>query len=357
MLQCTRAGEQTATPKHPFPMNDLTQPFKRLPVALIGTGSYVPERRLTNADLEKMVDTSNEWIIERTGIEERRIAAPDEKTSDMATKAAQRAIEAAGVTPEEIDLIIVGTVTPDTFTPSTACYVQANLGAANAAAFDISAACSSFLFALKTAVQYIGCGQAKTALIISSEKLSHIVNWEDRSTCVLFGDGAGAAVLQAGKGGETDSAILASDIGSDGTLTDLLKVPGGGSAIPTTEENISEKLYTLAMRGNEVFRHAVQHMKDSALSLLQRTGLRAEDIALVIPHQANLRIINAVASRIGIPPERVFVNLQKYGNTSGAACAIALDEAVRTGRAKKGDIVLMVTFGAGLTWSSAAIRL
>ncbi|MCI7003893.1 MAG: beta-ketoacyl-ACP synthase 3, partial [Akkermansia muciniphila] len=212
-------------------MNDLTQPFKRLPVALVGTGSYVPERKLTNADLEKMVDTSNEWIVERTGIEERRIAAPDEKTSDMATKAAQRALEAAGISAEEIDLIIVGTVTPDTFTPSTACYVQANLGAVNAAAFDISAACSSFLFAMKTAVQFIGCGQAKTALIISAEKLSHIVNWEDRSTCVLFGDGAGAAVLRTGTGEPGDSAILASDIGSDGTLSDLLKVPGGGSAI------------------------------------------------------------------------------------------------------------------------------
>ncbi len=338
-------------------MNDLTKPFKRLPVALIGTGSYVPERRLTNSDLEKMVDTSNEWIVERTGIEERRIAAPDEKTSDMATKAALRAIEAAGIQPEEIDLLIVSTITPDTFTPSTACYVQANIGAKNAAAFDISAACCGFLFALKTAVQYIGCGQAKTALIISSEKLSHIVNWEDRTTCVLFGDGAGAAVLRTGSGKENDSAVLASDIGSDGTLTDILKVPGGGTAIPTTEDNINEKLYTLAMRGNEVFRHAVQHMKDSALSLIERTGIKPEDIALVVPHQANLRIINAVTSRIGIPPERVFVNLQKYGNTSGAACAIALDEAVRAGRAKKGDIVLMVAFGAGLTWSSAAVRL
>ena len=227
----------------------------------------------------------------------------------------------------------------------------------NAAAFDISAACSSFLYALKTAVQYIGCGQARTALIVSSEKLSHIVNWEDRSTCVLFGDGAGAAVLRTGTGEPGDSAILASDIGSDGTLTDLLMVPGGGSAIPTTEENIHEKLYTLAMRGNEVFRYAVAHMRDSALSLIQRTGIKPEEVDLVIPHQANLRIINAVTARLGIPPERVFVNLQKYGNTSGAACAIALDEAVRSGRAKKGDLILMVTFGAGFTWSSAAIRL
>lgn len=336
-------------------MSDLTQPFKRLPVAVVGTGSYVPERRLTNADLEKMVDTSDEWIITRTGIRERRIAAPDEHTSDMATKAAERALEAAGLTAEDLDLIIVASITPDTFTPSTACYVQNNLGAKNAAAFDISAACSGFLFALKTAVQYIGCGQAKTALIIAAEKLSTVVNWEDRSTCVLFGDGAGAAVLRVG-GQPGDGAVLASDIGSDGTLHDLLQIPGGGSARPITPDNVHERLATLAMRGNETFRHAVAHMKDSATSLIERTGIKPEEIKLVIPHQANLRIINAVAQRLTIPSERVFVNLQKYGNTSAAACAIAFDEARREGRFGKGDIVLLVTFGAGLTWSSAAIR-
>ncbi len=338
-------------------MSTTTQSFKRLPVAVIGTGSYVPERRLTNSDLEKMVATSNEWIVERTGIEERRIAAPDEKTSDMATQAARRAMENANISPEDIDLIVLATVTPDTFTPSTACYVQANIGAKNAAAFDISAACSGFLYALKTAVQFIGCGQVKTALVIASEKLSHIVNWEDRNTCVLFGDGAGAAILQLGEEGENASGILATDIGADGTLTDLLRVPGGGTALPTTEENIHEKLFTLAMRGNEVFRHAVQHMKESALSLMERTGISGDDVALVIPHQANLRIINAVAQRLSIAPEKVFVNLQKYGNTSGAAVAIAFDEALRSGRAKKGEVVILVAFGAGLTWSSAAIRI
>lgn len=336
-------------------MSDLTQPFKRRPVAVIGTGSYVPERRLTNADLEKMVDTSDEWIITRTGIRERRIAAPDERTSDMATKAAERALEAAGLTAEDLDLIIVASITPDTFTPSTACYVQHNLGAKNAAAFDISAACSGFLFALKTAVQYIGCGQAQTALIIAAEKLSTVVNWEDRSTCVLFGDGAGAAILHVG-GQPGDGAVLASDIGTDGSLHDLLQIPGGGSACPITPDNVHERLATLAMRGNETFRHAVAHMKDSANSLITRTGILPEDIKLIIPHQANLRIINAVAQRLAIPADRVFVNLQKYGNTSAAACAIAFDEARREGRFGKGDIVLLVTFGAGLTWSSAAIR-
>ncbi len=338
-----------------FIMTDLTQPFKRLPVAVIGTGSYVPERRLTNADLEKMVDTSDEWIITRTGIQERRIAAPDERTSDMATKAARRALESAGVSAEELDLIIVATITPDTFTPSTACYVQNNIGAKNAAAFDISAACSGFLFALKTAVQYVGCGQAGHALIIASEKLSTVVNWEDRSTCVLFGDGAGAAVLRSG-GRPGDGAVLASDIGSDGTLHDLLQIPGGGSACPTTVENVHERLATLAMRGNETFKHAVSHMRDSANSLIERAGIDPGDIKLVIPHQANLRIINAVAQRLRIPSDRVFVNLYKYGNTSAAAVAIAFDEARREGRFGKGDIVLLVTFGAGLTWSSAAIR-
>lgn len=330
-------------------------PFQRLPVTIIGTGSYVPERRLTNADLEKMVETSNEWIVERTGILERRIAGPDEFTSHMGTKAAERALENAGITAEEVDLIILSTVTPDTFTPSTACYVQKNLGAKNAIAFDISAACSGFLYAMKIAVQFIGTGQCKTALIIAAEKLSTVVNWEDRSTCVLFGDGSGAAVLRRADQPE-DGAILATDIGTDGTLHDILRIPGGGSACPITPENAHERLATLAMRGNEVFRHAVSHMKESATDVLKRAGLQAEDVSLIIPHQANLRIINAVAQRLSIPEERVFINLEKYGNTSAAAVAIAFDEAHREGRFKKGDNIVLVTFGAGLTWASAAIR-
>lgn len=328
---------------------------KRLPVAVIGTGSYLPERRLTNADLEKMVETSNDWIVERTGIIERRIAAADEFTSHMATEAARRAMESANVTAEEIDLIIVATITPDTFTPSTACYVQDSLGAKNAAAFDIGAACSGFLFAMKTGVQYIGCGQARTVLIIAAEKLSTVVNWEDRSTCVLFGDGAGAAILQLAEG-EDAGAVLATDIGSDGSLHDLLQIPGGGSACPITSLNAHERLATLAMRGNETFRHAVTHMKDSATQLIERSGIDPEDIKLIIPHQANLRIINAVAQRLTIPSEKVFVNLQKYGNTSAAAVAIAFDEARREGKFGKGDTVILVVFGAGLTWASAAIR-
>ena len=327
--------------------------FKRLPVKIIGTGSYVPERRLTNADLEKMVDTSHEWIIERTGIVERRIA---EYTSHMGTKAAQRALESCGLQPEDIDLIIVSTITPDTFTPSTSCYIQDALGAKNAAAFDISAACSGFLFAMKTAVQFLGTGQMKTALIIAAEKLSTVVNWEDRTTCVLFGDGAGAAVLQASTGEEGEGSILATDIGTDGALHDLLQIPGGGSRCPTTVENAHERLATLAMRGKETFRQAVPRMKDSAASVIERAGLTSDDIKLIIPHQANLRIINAVAQRLSIPEDKVFINIEKYGNTSAAAVAIAFDEARRTGRFGKGDNVVLVTFGAGLTWGAAAIR-
>ncbi len=332
-----------------------TTPFKRLPVAIIGTGSYVPERRLTKADLEKMVDTSDEWIMARTGIKERRIAAPDEYTSHMGTKAAERALEAAGVTAEEIDLIIVSTITPDTFTPATSCYIQNNLGAKNAAAFDISAACSGFLYAMKTAVQYIGTGQVKTALIIAAEKLSTVVNWEDRSTCVLFGDGAGAAVLQLAEK-EDDGAVLATAIGTDGSLHDLLQIPGGGSAKPITSENAHERLATLAMRGNEVFKHAVTRMKEAAVDVIERAGLSPQEIDLIIPHQANLRIINAVAQRLDIDQEKVFINVEKYGNTSAAAIAIAFDEARREGRFKKGENVVLVTFGAGLTWAAAAVR-
>ena len=332
------------------------QPFKRLPVKIIGTGSYVPERRWTNADLEQLVDTTNEWIMERTGIAERRIAADDECTSTMGPQAAKNALDSCGMAPEDIDLIIVATITPDTFTPATACYIQNEIGAVNAAAFDISAACSGFLFAMKTATQYLGTGQFKTALIIASEKLSTVVNWEDRSTCILFGDGAGAAVLQVGTGEEGEGAILATDIGSNGALRDLLQIPGGGSRCPITSENAHERLATLAMRGNEVFRHAVHHMKTSAGGVIERAGVAAEDISLIIPHQANLRIINAVSSRLSIPEENVFVNIEKYGNTSAAAVAIAFDEARREGRFKKGDHVVLVSFGAGLTWASAILR-
>jgi 3-oxoacyl-[acyl-carrier-protein] synthase-3 len=324
---------------------------------IAGTGSYVPERVLTNADLEKLVETTDEWIMSRTGIKERRIAAEGEATSDLATKAALRAMEAAGVTAEEIDLIIVGTISPDTFFPSTACHVQRNLGAVKAVAFDVSAACAGFLYAMQIARQFINGGSRKTALIIGADKLSGMVNWQDRNTCVLFGDGAGAAILTAKDPSDDDpSGVLSSVMASDGRLTDILSVPGGGSAIPITPENADQRLNTIHMQGREVFKAAVKYTLEACEQVIERAGLKAEDIALIIPHQANVRIVDAIRERLGLPPERAFLNLQKYGNTSGAAVAIALDEAVRSGAVKKGDNILLVAFGAGFAWSASVIR-
>ncbi|MGK0186218.1 MAG: 3-oxoacyl-[acyl-carrier-protein] synthase-3 [Verrucomicrobiales bacterium] len=325
-------------------------------MTIAGTGSYLPEKVLTNADLEKLVDTSDEWIISRTGIRERRIAADDEATSDMATKAGQRAMEQAGVSAEELDLIIVATVSPDTFFPATACYVQKNLGAKNAVCFDISAACSGFLFALQTSRHFINTGNSKTALIIGAEKLSGMVDWNDRNTCVLFGDGAGAAVLRQRNEGSDESRVLSTVMGSDGNLTDILSVPGGGSALPTTPENALQRLNTIRMEGREVYKQAVTAMRNACKQAISEAGLTTDDIAMVIPHQANIRIIDAITDRLGIPSERTFINLHKYGNTSAAAIAIALDEANRTGAIKKGDHILLVAFGAGLTWASSVVK-
>ncbi|MEM9236675.1 MAG: beta-ketoacyl-ACP synthase III [Verrucomicrobiota bacterium] len=325
-------------------------------VCIAGTGSYLPEKILTNADLEKRVDTTDEWIVTRTGIRERRIAADDEFTSHMATKAGEKALEQAGIAAEDLDLIIVATITPDTLTPATACYVQEHLGAFGAVAFDISAACSGFLYAMKIAKRLISDGAFNNALIIGAEKLSSFINWEDRTTCVLFGDGAGAAVLRKAESPE-DGEILATEMGTDGRQTRLLNIPGGGSACPITIENADQRLATLAMLGREVFKHAVTRMKQSAEKVIERSGLKPEDIALVVPHQANLRIIDAIAERLDVPYDRVFTNLQKYGNTSAAAVAIAFDEAVRGGSVKKGEHAVLVVFGAGLTWAAAAVRL
>lgn len=332
----------------------MSEATSEIDVCIAGTGSYVPERILTNAELSTMVDTSDEWILSRTGIRERRIAAEGEFTSHMAIKAARRALEQAGIAGEEIELIIVATITPDTPTPATACYVQQALGSSQAVAFDISAACSGFLYAMKLSKRLIADGAYKNALIIGAEKLSAVTNWDDRGTCVLFGDGAGAAVLRRAEPGE--GSILATEMGTDGNLTHLLNIPGGGTACPITAENANQHLQTLTMMGKEVFKHAVNRMKETAEKVIMRAGLQAEDIACVIPHQANLRIIDAIADRLSVPNERVFVNLDKYGNTSAAAVAIALDEANRTGAFKRGDNIVLVVFGAGLTWAAAAIR-
>jgi 3-oxoacyl-[acyl-carrier-protein] synthase III len=322
-------------------------------VCIAGTGSYLPEKILTNAELAAKVDTSDEWIVSRTGIKERRIAAEDERTSDMATAAARNAMAQAELAAEDVELIIVATITPDTLTPATACYVQKNLGAHRAVAFDISAACSGFLYAMKIAKWMIASGAFKNALIIGAEKLSTVTNWEDRATCVLFGDGAGAAVLRVAAPEEGD--ILATEMGTDGNLTHLLNIPGGGTACPITRENLDDHLFALTMMGKEVFKHAVNRMKEAAEKVIERAGLKPEDIVCVIPHQANLRIIDAIADRLTVPSDRIFVNLDKYGNTSAAAVAIALDEAHRGGAFKRGDHIVLVVFGAGLTWAAAAV--
>ena len=322
-------------------------------VSIIGTGSYVPEKILTNEDLSRMVDTSDEWITTRTGIKQRRIAAKDEHTSDMAAKAALKAIEQAKISPAEIDLILVATATPDMLFPATACFVQKKIGATNATCLDISAACAGFLFGVEIAQQFITSHTYDTVLVIGADKLTAITNWSDRNTCILFGDGAGAAILRH-RGGS--HGVISTHIGSDGQYTDILFMPGGGSRCPITRENVDLNLQTIHMTGKEVYKHAVTAMLSAAQKALKQAGLSIEDIACVIPHQANIRIIEAIAGRLGIPLERFYVNLDRYGNTSAAAVAIALDEANRSGRIKPGDYVLMVVFGGGLTWAGTVIE-
>ncbi|HEY2614619.1 MAG TPA: beta-ketoacyl-ACP synthase III [Chthoniobacterales bacterium] len=325
----------------------------RRTVSIIGTGSYAPEKILTNADLSKMVDTTDEWITTRTGIKERRIAAKNESTSDMAAKAALAAMEQAGISGTDIDLILLATATPDMLFPATACLVQTKIGATNAACLDVSAACAGFLFAVEIAQQFITSHTYETVLAIGAEKLSSITNWNDRNTCVLFGDGAGAAIL-----GHRGSAhgVIATHVGSDGQYADILFMPGGGSRTPITRENVDQNLQTIHMSGKDVYKQAVTAMLAASKKVLDQAGLTIDDIACVIPHQANVRIIEAIADRLKIPIEKFYVNLDRYGNTSAAAVAIALDEANRSGRIKAGDYVLMVVFGGGLTWASTVIE-
>ncbi len=327
--------------------------FEGRTCSIIGVGSYVPSRILTNAELEKMVDTTDEWITSRTGIKERRIAAGDEFTSDLAAKAALLAMERAEITAEQIDLIIIATITPDMPFPSTSCLVQQKIGARRAAAFDIEAACSGFIFGLEIAQQFIMSRTYDTILVIGAEKLSSIVNWKDRNTCVLFGDGAGAAILQHRPQAH---GLLTACMGSDGSKADLLSMPGGGSRCPATPESVLAGHHYLRMEGKETFKSAVNAMYTAAQEALRRCEIDISQIKCVIPHQANRRIIDAVGERLGVTPEQVFVNLEKYGNTSAASVAIALDEAVTTGRIHRGDLVLLVVFGAGLTWGAAVIE-
>jgi 3-oxoacyl-[acyl-carrier-protein] synthase-3 len=327
--------------------------FQGRTCSITGVGSYVPERVLTNAELEKKVDTSDEWITSRTGIKERRLAAENEFTSDMATRAATRAMERAGVTAEQIDLIIVATITPDMVFPSTACLVQRKIGARRAAAFDLEAACSGFIYGLEIAQQFIMSRTYDTVLVIGAEKLSSIVDWQDRNTCVLFGDGAGAAVLQ---NRPQAHGLLTAVMGADGDKADLLFMPGGGSQCPATAASVASRLHYLRMEGKETFKNAVQAMQTAAEEALRRCELDISRIKCIIPHQANRRIIDAVADRLGAKPEQMFINLDKYGNTSAASVAIALDEAVESGRVQRGELILLVVFGAGLTWGAAVIE-
>lgn len=321
-------------------------------VKILGTGSSVPERIITNFDLEKMVDTSDEWITTRTGIKERRIAQEEESTSTFALLAAQRALQAAQVSPEELDLIIVATVTPDMLFPATACLLQRELKARKAASFDLEAGCTGFVYALSLAEKYLQGGEGEKALVVGAETLSKILDWEDRSTCVLFGDGAGAAVL----GLSEEEGIIATYLGSDGGGAHLLELPAGCSRMPASLDTVNSRLHYIKMNGNEVFKFAVKIMEEASLEVIKRGQVEIDEVSLFIPHQANIRIINSAAKRLGIPEEKVFVNVHKYGNTSSASVPLALDEAYREGKIKRSDLVLLVGFGAGLTWGSALIR-
>jgi 3-oxoacyl-[acyl-carrier-protein] synthase-3 len=323
-------------------------------VMLLGTGRAVPDRVLTNAELERMVDTTDSWIVERTGIRERRVVEPGVPLSELATQAAKAALADAGVAPGEIDLIVLGTVTGDMKFPATACLVQERIGATRAVAFDVSAACSGFLYSLQIAAGFIATTGCRRALVIGGDVLTSMVDWQDRDTCVLFGDGAGAAVVGPSDG---ERGLLHAHLRSDGSFSRLLYNPGCGSLHPPTPDNVREKLHTIRMEGREVFRHAVTAMTDAMQQVLAATGLTADDLDLLIPHQANLRIIEAVAKRFKVPMEKVYVNVDRYGNTSAASIPIALDEVRKSGRLGTGATVGLVTFGAGFTWAAGLLRL
>lgn len=319
-----------------------------------GTGSYVPEKVVSNDDIAKIVDTSDEWIYERSGIR-RRHFSEGESASDMALKSSLLALEDAGVSASEIDLVIVTTVTPDMLFPSTACMLQAKLGIRNnIPCFDLEAACSGFVYGMEVATSMMKSGKYRNALVVSSERLKPILDWEDRSTCFLFGDGSGAAVLSYSE--VEGVGIIGNVLGADGSSTAVLRIPAGGSLMPTTAQTVADKQHYLQMDGREIFKHAVRIMQEKALDVLDMCDVKSEQISLLIPHQANIRIIETVAKRIGIPREKVYVNIEEYGNTSSASIPIALDEALKRGRIKSGDYVLLVAFGAGLTWGATLIK-
>lgn len=319
---------------------------------IIGLGCYLPSKRLTNADLEKMVDTSDEWITTRTGIKERRIAAKNEAVSDLAIAAAKDALKSAKTKPEDLDLIIIATISADMHFPSTACLVQKALGAKKAICLDISAACAGFVYAITIAQQFIETGAVKKALVVGVEILSSITDWTDRNTCVLFGDGAGACIMSPVKKG----GIISTYLGSDGTQSDLMMLPAGGSRHPATHETVNKKMHYIKMQGKELFKLAVNIMADAANKAIKKAKLKCKDIDCVIPHQANIRILLAVAKKLGLSSDKIYLNIERYGNMSSASTAIALCEAVRKGRIKKGDIVVLDAFGAGLVWGACVIK-
>jgi 3-oxoacyl-[acyl-carrier-protein] synthase-3 len=321
--------------------------------AVTGVGAYVPKGILTNKDLESIVETSDEWITERTGIKERRIAAKREATSDLALEAAKIALKSAGVRPRQLDYIIFATATPDMPFPATACILQHKLGAKHAACFDVAAGCSGFIYALSVAEKFMLSGEVNNILVVGADMLSRVLDWSDRGTCILFGDGAGAVVLSARDG---DRGIISTIIKSDGSYGDMLKMPGGGSLNPASYESIDNKLHFLKMSGNEVFKKAVKSMEDIAAEILEKNGFEGKDVDLLVPHQANLRIIHAVERRTNIPENRTYINVHKYGNTSAASIPIALYEACERGFLRQRDLVLCVAFGAGFTWGAGLVR-
>ena len=318
-----------------------------------GTGSSLPDKVVTNSDLEGMVDTSDEWITTRTGIRERRVARPDEYMSQFATRAAREALQAAGIEGSEVDLIICATVTPDMPLPATACFVQENLGARRAAAFDMSAGCSGFIYGLAVADRFLTTGTYRNVVLIGAELLSKYVDWKDRSTCVLFGDGAGAVVMTPG---EEPHGVLATSMHSDGRMADFIYVPGGGTREPATAQSVAERRHYIRMKGNETFKMAVRSIEEASREVLRKAGLKSSDVTMFVPHQANRRIIDAVGSRLGLREDQVYVNIERVGNTSAASIPLALDEAVRKGLVRKGDILLFAAFGTGLTWGAALCR-
>jgi 3-oxoacyl-[acyl-carrier-protein] synthase-3 len=325
----------------------------RIRVGIAGTGSYVPERVVTNAFFEEYLDTSDDWIVQRTGIRERRFAAPEQATSDLALEASRRALETAGIRPEDLDLVIVGTLTPDHLLPSTACLVQDRLGAKNAGAFDCNAACTGFLTALHTAEAFIAAGRARRVLAIGAEKLTSFVDFQDRTSCIIFGDAAGAAVLtpfdDCGQG-----EILRTTLGADGKGFEFIHIPAGGSRRPPTAETLGSREHFIQMRGRDVFRFAVTYMAEMVRQMLE--GYDPHEVSLIVPHQVNKRIIEAALERMEIPPDKVIVNIEEYGNTSAATVPLALDQALRAGRVEKGKLVVLVAFGAGLTWGGTLLR-